>query len=150
MNRIGSFAEILAERRYRLQFLSEDGRQRALLMVAIALGYATSASNDFVFFEGRPGLFALAVASRIGLFGIGIVGAILLRRVRWPRQQDRIFHAALVAFALALSVNHLTRILVGRVMGTLIGSGTLLGLLYFAVRGPIIPRAIFDARANAV
>lgn len=103
LNRIGRFAALLSEQRYRLQFLREDGRQRTLLMVAIALGYATSAPNDFVFFDGRPGLFALAVASRIGLFGIGIFGAIVLRRARWPRQQDRIFHAALVAFAVALS-----------------------------------------------
>jgi len=145
LNRIGSFAELVAEQRYRLQFLREDGWQRTLLMAAIALGYATSAPNDFVFFDGRPGLFALAVASRIGLFGIGIFGAIVLRCARWPRQQDWIFHAALVGFAVAISVNHLTRILVGRVIGTLVGSGTLLGLLYFAVRGPILPRAIFGA-----
>lgn len=60
LNHIGSFAELVAEQRYRLQFLREDGWQRTLLMVAIALGYATSAPNDFVFFDGRPGLFALA------------------------------------------------------------------------------------------
>lgn len=145
LRRIGSFAELLAEHRYRLQFLREDGRQRALVLAAIALGYATSAPNDFVFFDGRPELFALAVSSRIGLLGIGVCGAILLRRAPWPRQQDQIFHAALVGFAIALSVNHLTRILVGRVIGTLVGCGTLLGILYFAGRGPIIPRALFGA-----
>lgn len=134
---------LLHEQRYRLQFLRDDGRQRALVILAIALAYAAATRNDFVLLGGRPGLLAISLATRLLLVGVSAAVYVLFHRARWPRQQDRIFYVALAVTAILVSVNHFTRLPVGRVQGPFIGSATLLGVLYFAGRGPIVPRAIF-------
>jgi signal transduction histidine kinase/CheY-like chemotaxis protein len=140
---IATRKDLLKEQRYRLQFLKEDGRQRALILLALVVGYVGTARNDFLMLDGRPGLIATALACRFLLAVVSIATLLFFRRVRWPRQQDRSFYVALAAAAVLLSIGHLTRLPSGRVQGPLIGCSTLLVVLYFAGRGPVLPRAVF-------
>lgn len=91
--------ELLQQQRYRRQFLREDGTQRALVLFAIAFGYAAATRNDFAFLDGRPGLQVIALASRFLLVVVSSAAFLLIRRASWPRQQDRVFYAALAATA---------------------------------------------------
>jgi ribonuclease BN (tRNA processing enzyme) len=132
---------LLREQRYRLHFLREDSRQTAVVMVAVGVAYFVSGANDFTVLRGSP-LLGVSLASRCLLVvAVGVV-LVLLRRARWPRQQGRAFDLALLATAICTSAVHLGKIPSGQIQGPLIGGATLLGLLYFAQRGPVVPRAI--------
>lgn len=107
--------------------------------------YVLGAANDFGMLGGRPLLLGICLAVR-GLLVVATgVALVLLRRARWPRQQDRAVLLGLGGTLVAVVVTHLTRIPVGQVQGPLIASGGLLCVLYFAQRGPIVPRAVLGS-----
>ena len=116
---------LLREQRYRLQFLREDGKQMALVFLAIAFAYMANLRNDFLFFDGRPGLLAFSLAIRPLILGAGVASFLQLRRARWPRQLDRILWITLVVLAILMSAFNLTRLLAGRVQGAFLGCGAL-------------------------
>ena len=107
--------------------------------MAVCVAFALAGRNDFLLLRGSA--LGVTLASR-GVFVVATVVVLgLLRRARWPRQQDRAYNLALLATMIAVIVGHLTRIPSGQIQGPLISSFTLLGVLYFAQRGPIVPRA---------
>jgi signal transduction histidine kinase/DNA-binding NarL/FixJ family response regulator len=112
-----------------------------MVMAVIAASYLASVGNDFPSLGGSASL-GVSLASRGLLVVAAGVVLVLLRRAEWPRQQDRAFHLALVATAIFTSAVHLTKIPSGQIQGPFIAGCTLLGLLYFAQRGPIVPRAL--------
>ncbi len=138
---LGPSLSLLREQRYRRQFLREDGRQTAIAVTVVAVAYGVAAINDFTLLGGSPLLVVALVTRGLHLVVTGLA-LVLLRRARWPRQQDRAFHLALVAMAMGMAVTTLTRIPSGQIQGALIASGALLAVLYFAQRGPIFPRAV--------
>jgi signal transduction histidine kinase/CheY-like chemotaxis protein/HPt (histidine-containing phosphotransfer) domain-containing protein len=131
---------LLHEQRYRLRFLREDGRQTAIVTAVLCAFFMGTARNDFLLLRGGALLF-IALASK-GAYLIGTaVSVVLMRRARWPRQQDRAFHIALAVTAIAFLGTTLTRIPSGQIQGPLVGTGAMLAIVYFAQRGPIVPRA---------
>ncbi len=121
--------------------MREDGRQTGVVTAAVCVAFTLAARNDFLLLRGSA-LLGFALASR-GVFVVAtVILLVLLRRARWPRQQDRAYGLALFATMIAVLVGHLTRIPSGQIQGPLITSFTLLGVLYFAQRGPIVPRAV--------
>jgi len=138
---LGSSLTLLREQRYRRQFLREDGRQTAVAVTVVAVAYGVAAINDFTLLGGSPLLVVALVARGLHLAATGLA-LVLLRRARWPRQQDRAFHLALVAMVVSVAVTTLTRIPSGQIQGALIAAGALLAVLYFAQRGPLLPRAV--------
>lgn len=131
---------LLREQRYRRHFLREDGRQTAIVMAVVGVAYAASAYNDLPLLRG--GLLGVSLASRGLLAVVAGVVVVLLRRAAWPRQQDRAFQMGLFAVAIFTSAVHLGKVPSGQILGPLIAGGAVLCLLYFAQRGPIVPRAI--------
>lgn len=138
---LGPSLTLLREQRYRRQFLREDSRQTAIAVTVVAVAYGVAAINDFTLLGGSPLLVVALVARGQHLVVTGLA-LVLLRRARWPRQQDRAFHLALVAMVVSVAVTTLTRIPSGQIQGALIAAGALLAVLYFAQRGPILPRAV--------
>jgi signal transduction histidine kinase/DNA-binding NarL/FixJ family response regulator len=118
-------------------------------MAAVSVAYLMSAGNDIPILRGTP-LLAMSLASRGLLFVATGIVLFLLRRARWPRQQDRAFHLGLVAMGILMSSVHLLKMPSGRIQGPLIASVVYLCILYFAQRGPIVPRAIIGSMITTV
>jgi len=141
--------DLLREQRYRKQFLREDRRQAAILMVATAFAYGATIGNDFFLFDNRL-LLGLSVASRV-LIVVSMGSALLLLwRTRTPRQLDRAVNVYLIATAICTSVNHLLRLALGRFIWPLIAVALLLAFFYFVLRGPILLRTIVGGVVSAV
>ena len=131
---------LLQEQRYRRHFLREDGRQTSVVMIAVVVAFGATVRNDFLLLRSHT-LLVIALTTR-GLLVVAIVVAlVLLRRARWPRQQDRASLLALLGTMSGVVGGHLSRIPTGQTQGPLIGSIALLCIVYFAQRGPIGPRA---------
>jgi signal transduction histidine kinase/CheY-like chemotaxis protein/HPt (histidine-containing phosphotransfer) domain-containing protein len=130
---------LLREQRYRRHFLRDDGKQNAIVMAGVCFAYTVAARNDFVLISDTALLIA-ALASRAFLVVVTAIVLVLLRRARWPRQQDRANHLALFAMMVVVLGANLTRIPSGKIQGSVIGAITLLGVVYFAQRGPLVAR----------
>ncbi|HEX2570184.1 MAG TPA: ATP-binding protein [Polyangia bacterium] len=117
-------------------------------MIVVGASYLAAAGNDFLVLHGsRLGLSLTARGLLAVVLGIALV---LLRRARWPRQQDRAFNLGLLAVAILMPVVHLLKIPCGKIQGPLIASLTFLSALYFAQRGPIVPRALVGGLISLV
>ena len=137
----GSLLRLLREQRYRRQFLHENGRQTAIAAAVVAVAFAALTINDFRMLHDGPLLVVALVARGLHLVLTG-VGLVLLRRARRPRQQDRALLVILAATVVGVPASAMTRIPSGQIQGALIGCGVFLMVLYFAHRGPIVPRAV--------
>ena len=137
----GSLLRLLREQRYRRQFLHENGRQTAIAAAVVAVAFAALTINDFKMLHDGPLLVVALVARGLHLVLTG-VGLVLLRRARRPRQQDRALLVILAATVVGVPASAMTRIPSGQIQGALIGCGVFLMVLYFAHRGPIVPRAV--------
>lgn len=141
--------KLLREQRYRKHFLVEDRRQATYAFGTAAVAYFAALPNDFLLFEDRVVLF-VAVVSRV-LFSVGLGGAILLlRRAQLPRKHDYAIHMGLIVIGICMSVNLLVRLYNGIFIGPLLATSVLLCLLYFVLRGPILPRVITGAIESIV
>jgi signal transduction histidine kinase/CheY-like chemotaxis protein/HPt (histidine-containing phosphotransfer) domain-containing protein len=138
----GPRVALLQEQRYRRRFLGEDSKQTAILLAIMAVVYAIASANDFAVLRDAPLLLGISLAARAQLVVATGIALILLRRARWPRQYDRALYLGLLAVAIATSGVHLLKIPSGRIQGPLMASLVLVGNLYFALRGPILPRAV--------
>lgn len=118
-------------------------------MVAVGLAMGVTAINDLSIFRDDALLMAVSLATRGLLLAIAGFALIVARRTKLPRQQDRAFNIAHLGSAIAFCVNFMTRIPNGPTLGPLIANGTLLVLLYFAQRGPLLPRALVGGVVTA-
>ncbi len=132
---------LLREQRYRRRFFREDGRQSSIVIAVVAAGYASVVANDFAVLRSRA-LLVVALATRVLLLVIAGVTFVLLRSAWRARHEQRILGASLLAAAITVAANHLTRLPTGPILVSLIASGALVVLLCFALRGPIFPRAL--------
>ncbi len=137
---LAPWTALLREQRYRRHFLRADGRQTAIVTAVIGVSYAAVTGNDFLLLRGSW-MLGVALACRVLLLVAVVVALVLLRRARWPRQQDRAFHVAHAGMAISLGT-HLTRIPSGQIQGPILGGIAFLCIVYFAERGPIWPRAV--------
>jgi signal transduction histidine kinase/CheY-like chemotaxis protein len=132
---------LLQEQRYRRHFLRDDGRQTSIVAAGVTVAYTAGAGADLLLLRGGP-LLGISFASRVFVVLASGIALVLLRRGTWPRQHDRANHLALVGMMIVVLGTHLTRIPSGSFQGIVVTSVVLLGVLYFAHRGPIVPRAI--------
>lgn len=137
------FVELLREQRYQKHFLREDSRQNLAAMVVICVGYVISVANDFSAIDDNHLLLRyVSLTARALSVVLMAVTVIAFRRARWPRQWQRIFNVNLIGTAILASIVHMTKIPSGMPMGQLIASGGWICIIYFALRGPVRPRAI--------
>ena len=136
-----SLLRLLREQRYRRQFLHEDGRQTAIAAAVVAVAFAALIINDFRMLHDGPLLVVALVARGLHLVLTG-AGLVLLRRARRPRQHDRALLVILAASVVCILASAMTRIPSGQIQGALIGCSVFLVVLYFAHRGPVLPRAV--------
>ena len=127
------------EQRYRRQFLNSDTRQNVVAAIIVCLAYMISTANDFRILSGSW-LLPVALAGRVVTLMVTILATVLMLRARWPRQHDRAFTLWVVGIGVINSVIHLTRIPAGIYTGVLFSACILIGLLYFAMQGPLWPR----------
>jgi signal transduction histidine kinase/DNA-binding response OmpR family regulator len=109
-------------------------------MVIVTCACAAGVPTDFLVLDGY--LLGAIFTSDVLYFIGSIIALFLLRRAKWPQQQDRAFNLWLIVMAVVLTIGILSRIPSGIFQGPIIASGTFLSVLYFAQRGPVFPRAV--------
>jgi len=135
--------ELLREQRYQKHFLREDSRQNLAAMMVICVGYVLSVTNDFsAIDDNHLNLRYVSLSARTVCVVLMAVTVIAFRRARWPRQWQRVFNVNIIGTAILASIVHLTKIPSGAPMGQIIASGGWICVIYFALRGPVFPRAI--------
>lgn len=132
---------LLQEQRFRRYFLASDGKQTSVVIAAVSLANFATVRNDLVLLQGTPSL-TIVVALKIVHLAAAIAALVLLRRARSPRQQDLAIGSWLAISAISVVYTSITRLPSGEFQGPVVTQGALLCVLYFALRGPVWPRAL--------
>ncbi len=138
---LAAWLPILREQRYRKRFLREDGRLTSIVTVVASVCFGAATVNDYVLLPAGA-LRSFAIATRLFFFAAAVIMALLVRRARRPREMDRALLLGLFGTGVVVAGGHLTRLPGGQIQGTLISTLVLLTTLYFAQRGPLLPRTI--------
>ncbi len=146
-----SLRALLQEQRYRRHFLPTDSRQNAVTEGIAGLAYCIGTlHNDFLLLRGTWTLYLVVCAKLVTLIVIAVT-AVLLLRAKWPRQHDRALTIYFCTMTwLYFPVADLTRFPSGEYMGPLIGVLVGLPVTYFAMWGPIWPRAVGAVVASSL
>lgn len=132
---------LLFEQRYRRSFLAADSKLNSATILLCSLGTCLLVVNDLRLLNVGLSLYA-CLAARLLLVVVALIAQFALRRARWPRQQDRACSLWFGAAVVALIITNLTRLPSGEYFGSLFGLGIWIGMAFFAMRGPLLPRVL--------
>lgn len=146
-----SITALIQEQRYRRHFLLTDSRQNAATECIAGLAYCIGTlHNDFLLLRGTWTLYLVVCAKLVTLIVIAVTSLLLLR-AKWPRQHDRALTVYFCTMTwLYFPVADLTRFPSGEYMGPLMGVLVGLSVTYFAMWGPIWPRAVGAVVASSL
>lgn len=136
----GAFSALLREQRYRRHFLVSDTKLTAVVMTVLGWAVVATVVNDVRLLRDRW-TFWPVVLTKVGVAVYTSAMGLRLRRARWPRQADRILAWIFAVFVLAYCAIFPTRWGPAEVQGPIIGSSAISAIVYFALRGPVRPRA---------
>ncbi len=132
---------LLREHRYRRHFVRIDAKQNATGIVIISIALLLTVRNDWALLRDTS-MFAGAIVAKVLYLIVASASLAWMRRGTRPRQVDSAYALWFVALAVVLTHNCGTRFLLGEVQGPAVAHGTLLCVIYFAQRGPILLRGI--------
>lgn len=136
-----AFVTLLHEQRYRLQFLAADANLSTKVIAFAALATMATTRNDFLLVKTSTLLVAL-LAARVCFVIVTVATIVRLRRETRARRHHVLYGVWTTVQAAMVTFINLSRWSSGEVQGPIIGAATLITILYFALRGPIIFRTL--------
>ena len=112
-----------------------------MAFAAICAGYLISIVNDFRLLRGSW-LLSVALTGRFLTLVVTVVAAVLVLRAKRPKQHDHAFAWWVIGTAAINVVVTLTRLPLGEYQGLLFTANGIIGVYYFAMRGPHWPRLV--------
>jgi len=143
-----SWLALLHEQRYRLNFLSTDGKQNIATMAVSGVAFLTAGSFNDIQMLRTGWLLRIALLIRVISFLVTVVACVLLRRAKWPRQQDWACQAWLYMLCALQFPLYLTRFAPREFVGPLVSTSAYLGVSYLAMRGSLWPRVLAASEAS--
>lgn len=135
--------QLLREQRYRKHFLRDDAKQNALAMGIVGAAYVFTITNDFTLIDdSHQNLRILALCARALMVTLIALTLVTFRNIRSLRQWDRVFTVTLVGTSILSSIVHLTKFVAANPIAQIIPAGALQCIIWFALRGPMLPRMI--------
>ena len=140
---------LLAEQRFRRQFLRADARQLTVVITVAAVAHLVYLRNDVLLLA--PGaLLAFIVALKLANTIAAVAAVAVLRRTQRPRTHDRAATVGLFGATACVVAVCLTRASAGEYQGPAFGIGGFLVLIYFAPRSILLARVVAALTTTAV
>lgn len=120
--------------------LAADAKLASTVIGIIVLAQIAFLRNDFLIDRGA--LLQATIAGKIVFTCVAAASIVMLRRAKRPRTYDRAMAMQFAAMMLTIFIGCYSRSRVGEYQGPLISYSVYVGVVYFSLRGPLLPRAI--------